>query len=151
MMRRISVLCRGASLIMQPMRIGVITFDWYPYEPRALRLTRAAADAGYAVDVICTRKFREKFHEWDGNTHIYRLPLKRSGNSSWASKVLFWCLFVVCAGFTAMWLHLRHHYKIVHVHNMPDFLVFSALVPKLLGAKVILDIQDVTPELMRAK
>jgi glycosyltransferase involved in cell wall biosynthesis len=136
---------------MQPIRIGVITFDWYPYEPRALRLTRAAADAGYAVDVICTRKFREKFHEVDGNTHIYRLPLKNRGNSSLASKVLFWCLFVLWAGFTAIWLHLRHHYRIVHVHNMPDFLVFSALVPKLLGAKVILDIQDVTPELMRAK
>jgi glycosyltransferase involved in cell wall biosynthesis len=136
---------------MQPIRVGVITFDWYPYEPRALRLTRAAADAGYAVDVICTRKPREKFHDLDGNIHIYRLPLKRKGNSSLASKVLFWCLFVVLAGFTAMWLHLRHHYKIVHVHNMPDFLVFSALVPKLFGAKVILDVQDVTPELMRAK
>lgn len=136
---------------MQPIRVGVITFDWYPYEPRALRLTRAAANAGYAVDVICTRKSHEKFRDVDGNIQIYRLPMKRGGNSSFASKVLFWCLFVVVAGVVAMWLHLRHRYKIVHVHNMPDFLVFSALGPKLLGAKVILDVQDVTPELMKAK
>jgi glycosyltransferase involved in cell wall biosynthesis len=34
---------------------------------------------------------------------------------------------------------------------MPDFLVFSALIPKLLGAKIILDVQDVSPELMAAK
>jgi glycosyltransferase involved in cell wall biosynthesis len=34
---------------------------------------------------------------------------------------------------------------------MPDFLVFSALVPKLLGAKVILDVQDSSPELMAVK
>jgi glycosyltransferase involved in cell wall biosynthesis len=138
-------------LIMQPVRVGVITFDWYPYEPRALRLARAAADAGYAVDVICTWKSGEKFHELDGNTNIYRIPLKRGGISSFASKMLFWCLFVVLAGTTAMWLHLKHRYKIVHVHNMPDFLVFSALIPKLFGAKVILDVQDVTPELMKAK
>lgn len=136
---------------MRPIRVGVITFDWYPYEPRALRLTRAAADAGYLVDVICTRKSHEKFHELEENTHIYRLPMKRGGNASLSSKVLFWCLFVLLAGITAAWLHLRHRYKIVHVHNMPDFLVFSALIPKLFGAKIILDVQDVTPELMKAK
>lgn len=136
---------------MQPIRVGVITFDWYPYEPRALRLIRAAADAGYTVDVICTHKFREKFHELNGNIHIYRLPIKRGGNASLASKMLFWCLFILCAGVTAAWLHLRHHYRVVHVHNMPDFLVFSALVPKLFGAKVILDVQDVVPELMKAR
>ena len=32
---------------------------------------------------------------------------------------------------------------------MPDVLVFSAIVPKLLGAKVILDLHDPMPELMR--
>ncbi|MGH2639571.1 MAG: glycosyltransferase family 4 protein [Rhabdochlamydiaceae bacterium] len=136
---------------MQPIRLGVITFDWYPYEPRALRLTRAAADAGYLVDVICTRKSHEKFHELEGNTHIYRLPLKRGGNSSLTSKALFWCLFVLFAGITITLLQLKHRYRIIHVHNMPDFLVFSAVIPKLFGAKIILDVQDVTPELMQAK
>lgn len=37
----------------------------------------------------------------------------------------------------------------VHVHNMPDILVFSAIVSKLLGAKVILDLHDPMPELMQ--
>jgi len=36
------------------------------------------------------------------------------------------------------------------VHNMPDALVFSALLPKLLGAKVILDLHDPMPELMQS-
>ncbi len=43
---------------------------------------------------------------------------------------------------------LKRRYDLVHVHNMPDVLVFSALVPKLLGAKVILDLHDPMPELM---
>ena len=34
---------------------------------------------------------------------------------------------------------------------MPDFLVFSALGPKLLGAKVILDVHDLMPELYASK
>jgi glycosyltransferase involved in cell wall biosynthesis len=48
-------------------------------------------------------------------------------------------------------LQFRNKFNVVHVHNMPDFLVFSALIPKLVGAKVILGVQDVCPELMAAK
>ena len=43
---------------------------------------------------------------------------------------------------------LTRRYSLVHVHNMPDVLVFTALLPKLLGAKVILDLHDPMPELM---
>src|SRR3974390_1728119 len=46
--------------VMASLRVGVITFDWYPYEPRALRLAEAAANAGYEVDVICLRQPHEK-------------------------------------------------------------------------------------------
>ena len=42
-------------------------------------------------------------------------------------------------------------YDIVHVHNIPDFLVFSALVPKLTRARLILDIHDLVPELYAGK
>ena len=43
-------------------------------------------------------------------------------------------------------MHLKHGYSAIHVHSIPDFLVFSALLPKLLGAKCILDIHDIIPE-----
>jgi glycosyltransferase involved in cell wall biosynthesis len=43
---------------------------------------------------------------------------------------------------------LRWRYDVVHVHNMPDFLAFAALVPKLRGARIILDLHDPMPELM---
>jgi len=39
----------------------------------------------------------------------------------------------------------------VHVHSVPDFEVFAALVPKLGGAKIILDIHDIVPEFYAAK
>jgi len=40
---------------------------------------------------------------------------------------------------------------IIHVHNMPNFLVLAALFPRLLGKMVILDIHDTTPETYFAK
>jgi glycosyltransferase involved in cell wall biosynthesis len=37
------------------------------------------------------------------------------------------------------------------VHNIPDFEVFAAAIPKIMGAKVILDIHDIVPELFDSK
>jgi glycosyltransferase involved in cell wall biosynthesis len=48
-------------------------------------------------------------------------------------------------------LHLRKRFDLVHVHTMPDFLVFAAIGPKLLGAKVVLDVHDLMPELYASK
>jgi glycosyltransferase involved in cell wall biosynthesis len=47
--------------------------------------------------------------------------------------------------------HLRHRYDVIHVHNVPDFLVFAAWFPKLTGAAVILDIHDIVPEFFASK
>jgi glycosyltransferase involved in cell wall biosynthesis/peptidoglycan/xylan/chitin deacetylase (PgdA/CDA1 family) len=42
-------------------------------------------------------------------------------------------------------------YDLVHVHNIPDFLVFAAWRAKAGGAKLILDIHDIVPELFESK
>ena len=49
------------------------------------------------------------------------------------------------------WRHFRHRYDLIHVHNMPDFLVFAAWFPRLTGTKVILDIHDIMPEFYASK
>jgi glycosyltransferase involved in cell wall biosynthesis len=46
---------------------------------------------------------------------------------------------------------LAQPYDVVHVHNMPDFIVFTAIVARLRGAKVILDLHDLVPELYADK
>jgi glycosyltransferase involved in cell wall biosynthesis len=56
--------------------------------------------------------------------------------------------FIISAFVRLTWRSLDRRFSLVHIHNMPDVLVFSALVPKLLGAKVILDLHDPMPELM---
>jgi glycosyltransferase involved in cell wall biosynthesis len=49
------------------------------------------------------------------------------------------------------WLQLEKRYRVVHVNNMPDFFVFCALLPKMMGAKVILDIHDPMPNTFASK
>jgi len=46
---------------------------------------------------------------------------------------------------------MRKRYDLIHVHNMPDALVFSALLPRLCGCKIILDLHDPMPEVYLSK
>ena len=136
---------------MTLLHVGMISFDWYPFEVRSLREAEAAASAGHRVDFICLRQPHEKKQEIYHEVHVYRLPINRSYNGSLPLTIFQWCWFLLLAAIKIARLHMKDRYDIVHVHNMPDFLVFAALFPKLLGARVILDIQDVSPELMGAK
>jgi glycosyltransferase involved in cell wall biosynthesis len=136
---------------MSFLRVCAITFDMYPFDVLVRRTAEAAVKAGYASDVICLREPGQKAYEVCDGVHIYRIPMYRSFGRSLPFTVLEWCCFLVLAGLVVTRLHLKQAYNVIHVHNMPDFLVFSALIPKLLGAKVILEVQDVSPELMAAK
>ncbi len=59
--------------------------------------------------------------------------------------------FLIRSFFRLTYLHIRHRYDLIHVHSIPDFEVFAALGAKLLGAKVVLDIHDIVPELFISK
>ncbi|MGZ6279555.1 MAG: glycosyltransferase, partial [Ktedonobacteraceae bacterium] len=136
---------------MMQSRIAVISFDFYPFHPRVRCLSEAAVDAGYTVDVICLLQPNAKRFEVYNGVNVYRVPVKRHWDSPLFTTIFKWCWFLILAGTLLTWLHLKRPYNIIHVHNMPDFLVLSALFPKLLKAKVILDIQDASPELMVEK
>lgn len=133
------------------LRVAAVTYDYYPFDVRVRRLAEAAADAGCDMDVICLRDTGEASHEVYNGVGIYRLPMHRGFGESLPARVVGWTWFMTRAGALLARLHRRRRYDVVHAHNMPDFLVFSALIPRLRGARVILDVQDTSPELMAAK
>ena len=70
------------------------------------------------------------------------------GRLSYISRLL---LFFFRSAVFLSWRHLRNPYQLIHVHSVPDFEVFAALLPKLMGCKVILDIHDIVPEFYASK
>jgi glycosyltransferase involved in cell wall biosynthesis len=48
-------------------------------------------------------------------------------------------------------LHIKRRYSVIQVNTLPDTLVFAAAIPRLLGARIILDMHEVTPELFMSK
>ncbi len=136
---------------MTQLRVGAITYDYYPFDIRVRRMAEAAADAGYEMHVVCLRDQGESSHEVCNGVITDRLPFSRGFGRPLPLTILSWLWFLMLAGGVITWQHLRRPYDVIIAHNMPDFLVFAALIPRLLGAKVVLDVQDVSPELMAAK
>jgi glycosyltransferase involved in cell wall biosynthesis len=127
-----------------------VVFSFYPADVRVRREAEALVEAGWAVDVLCLRRNREKQEEEVNGVRVFRLPAKRTrGRKLWYLWEYGW--FLLLAFFKLSLRHLRRPYQAVHVHNMPDILVFSAMLPRLSGAKVILDLHDPMPEVYMAK
>ena len=139
-----------AQKIFQGQSTGVVLYSYYATDPRPKREAESLARAGMEVDVICLRRDRdEPWHEVINGVNVYHAPLKRRR----AGKVVYmlqYGWFLLCAFVFLTLKSFQKRFQLIHVHNMPDFLVFSALVPKLRGAKVILDLHDPMPELFRS-
>lgn len=128
-------------------RAAAVLYSYYPADPRPRRAAEALAEAGMQVDMICLRESNATPKlEFIHGVQVTRVPIKRRR----AGKLTYlWQYFAfgTYAFLTLSRRALRHRYDVIHVHNMPDFLVFTALVPRLLGARVILDLHDPMPEL----
>ena len=128
----------------------MVVFSYCPADPRVRREAEALAESGMAVDIICLRGPGQDRVETVRGTRIIRLPVtrKRGGKIRY---VWDYTVFLALACITVAALHLRWRYRLVHVHNMPDVLVFSALIPRILGTRVLLDLHDPMPEVFMAK
>jgi glycosyltransferase involved in cell wall biosynthesis len=128
--------------------VGVVLFSHYLSDPRPRRSAEILARHGANVEVICLQaNDDEPRRETVNGVKIHRVPLKRQRGGK-ASYIYQYSAFTFAALVLLTVRSFRRRYHLIHVHNMPDVLVFSALVPKILGAKVILDLHDPMPELM---
>jgi len=131
-------------------RICVIRQGYFPEDPRVRRAVGALVDEGYDVEVICLRGTgEERIGSWR-SARIQRLPGRhiRRGPVRYLWE---YASFFVLAFLAVTRRHLRKHFDVVQVHTMPDFLVFAALVPKLSGAKIVIDMHELMPEFAAMK
>jgi glycosyltransferase involved in cell wall biosynthesis len=132
----------------------MVVHDYYPLDARAVREAKAAAGAGYRVDVICLTDVGERKREVIDGIHVHRLAVSRNRGAGLWRMMREYVAFATRAGLIAMRIRIRNHgasEHIVQVHAPPDFLIVAGLLPKLLGSKLILDIHDLTRHLFMAR
>ena len=133
-------------------RICMLTHNSYATDNRVRRYAEALVKRGDQVDVIALTgdDIPVGVEEISGVT-VYRVQhRKRDERGKWTFA---WRLlrFLVVSSIFMTRRHRRIRYDLIHVHNVPDFLVFAAWYPKWTGAKLILDIHDIVPELFASK
>jgi glycosyltransferase involved in cell wall biosynthesis len=130
-------------------RVAMVLFSFYPEDPRPRRAAEALVNCGMKVDLICLREHStEAGSEVYNGVNIRRLPLTRRRGGVLGYLYQYTAFLFLSSAFITF-RSLAERYDLVYVHNMPDFLVFSGLIPRLFGAKVVLDLHDPMPELMR--
>lgn len=133
------------------MRICLIAHRFYEVNTHMRQFANAFTQRGDVVDVIGVGRKGAPAYELVGGVNVYRLQereVDERGPLDYLTKMLTFLLR--SATFVAR-RHLKHRYDLIHVQSIPDFLVFAALVPKVLGARVILDLRDLVPELYASK
>lgn len=124
----------------------LITHSHYPDDVRTEKEAFALRDAGYRVAVFCLRRPRQPAREIAHGIEVRRLPIEHRRGGGLRYGLEYLGFFLLAAGTVSIRSLVRRPHA-VQVSNPPDFLVFAALVPKLLGARVVLDMHEPVPEL----
>lgn len=131
-------------------RICVVRQYYVPLDARVHREVTSLADAGYEVDVICQRADGESLREDRGPIRYFRIPVPRWRTNP-VLQLLEYGLFFTATAVLLSCLHLKRRYAAVQVNTVPDVLVFAAAIPRLLGARVVVDLHETMPEFFATK
>src|SRR5438874_1834716 len=134
---------------LQGKRVGVLLFSNYPADPRPRRAAEALISEGAIVDLLCMQQNeREPRHENVNGVNVSRVPYRRyrGGKLAYVGQ---YSAFIVISSVYLTLRSLRKRCDFIHIHNMPDALVFAAAIAKIRGSKLVLDLHDPMPELMQ--
>ena len=132
-------------------RIAMVAYTHYQTDPRCRREATLAAQAGWDVHFYALSQDGSARTSTVEGITLHELAMPRYRGGSAAAYVWSYVRFLTLASFVVQKHHLKSRFAVVHVNTMPDFMVGAALLPRLFGAKVILDVHDVMPEIYMTK
>jgi glycosyltransferase involved in cell wall biosynthesis len=130
--------------------VCILVQSVYDFDPRVRRKAEALVAAGYVVDVLALRAVNgKKNYVLNGvNVHTLSLGKKRGSLFRYAFE---YAAFFVWAFVRVPLLMRRRRYLAVDVNTLPDFLIFAPVIARWMGAKLILDMHEITPEFYMSK
>ncbi len=134
----------------EQLRVCMLSYSFYDTDNRVMRYAEALARRGDTVDVLALGHEANTHRQIDG-VNVYYIQKRVHDEKRKISYLLKILTFLFKSALIVTKKHFQAPYDIIHVHSVPDFEVFAALIPKLLGAKIILDIHDPVPDFFSAK
>jgi glycosyltransferase involved in cell wall biosynthesis len=134
-----------------PKRVCMIAYTEYSMDGRVRLEAESLVRWGHEVTFLTLQEDDER-RDYDlEGVKVKELKVEGYGGKNKFLYVYSYLKFFVLAFFSCTSLFLKGRVDVIHVHNMPDFLVFAGLIPRLFGCKIILDVHDTVPETYMAK
>lgn len=132
-------------------RACMLAYSFYESDNRVRRYAETLAKKGHDVDVIALQRNGLPGQENISGVNVYRIQERVRDEKGRLSYLVRLARFLSRSARFVAQRHAEDPYHLIHVHSVPDFEVFSAIVPKLQGAKIVLDIHDIVPEFYASK
>ena len=124
-----------------PIEILHLVYGHYPADTRVKRELRA---------VIAVRGKGEAAVERVDDVVTIRVPGRKSRGGLWSYVVEYGDFVLRCRRLVAAHRAFAN-VQVVHVHTLPDFLMWAALPARRRGARLVFDMHEIMPEFTRAK
>lgn len=130
--------------------VCILVQNVYDIDSRVRRKAEALVAAGYSVDVLALAAAHGKKSYTLGGVNIYTVSLgkKRGSLLRYAYE---YAAFLVWAFVRVFVLMRRRRYAVIDINTLPDFLIFAAIPARWMGAKLVLDMHEITPEFYMSK
>ncbi len=134
---------------MRNKNILMVAYSEYSRDARIRREAEALTEIGYNVDFFVLNE--KKSHDLNTNINLIYLKLTQYRGNSNLSYIISYLNFFFQAFIKLALLYPKKKYKLIYTHNMPDFIVFLGLIPKLFGCKLIHDVHDLMPDIYKSR
>ena len=136
---------------MPPKRVCMIAYTTYPFDGRVRLEAESLVNWGHdVVFLVPKQESAPRTYTLKGVT-VRELNVRKIRDHNKFRYVLSYIVFLLLAFAACTRLFLRSRIRVIHVHNMPNLLVFAAAIPHLFGCKLVLDLHDTVPETYEAK
>ncbi len=130
--------------------VCILVQNVYDMDARVKRKAEALASAGYVVDVLALAGTLGQKTYILNKVNVQTLSLGKK-RGSLARYIYEYAAFFLWAFFRLLLQTRRRGYAVIDVNTLPDFLIFAALPGRWMGAKLILDMHEITPEFYMSK
>jgi glycosyltransferase involved in cell wall biosynthesis len=131
--------------------VCMIAYTNYVIDARVRREAETLASNGFRVCCLTNRNQASSTKYVLNGVEVIELPVSKYRGKSTVAYLLSYLCFLAAATVACVGRLAAGKLDVVHVHNLPDFLVFAAVLPRLAGKKVVLDIHDSMPETFATK
>jgi glycosyltransferase involved in cell wall biosynthesis len=131
--------------------ILMVAYTYYESDPRVIREAEAAVDGGFDVDFLALQKAGTPATEMIRGVRLIRLNQAKYRGHGRLRYLMEYLTFFLRCFVKITTLFFKRQYRVIHINNMPDFLVFTTVLPRLFGTKIVLDIHDPMPNTFASK